>query len=1027
MRRPIMQCWRRWVRFGQIVTLVLFTIALSDTTLASDSVDSTVPEPVIYSRDIKPIFSNRCYACHGPDEQQREAELRLDDRRVATEGAIVPGDAASSPLLERIASKEADERMPPADSKKSRLTQEEIELVRRWIDEGAKFDTHWAYTPLVRPDVPDVDSSNNWPRGAIDRFIAARHARHRAEPSPEADRRTLIRRLSFDLIGLTPAAEEIDAFIADRSADAYECLVDRLLASPHYGERMAMVWLDLVRYADTNGLHSDNHRDVYLYRDYVISVFNENVPFDRFTIEQLAGDLLEGSSQRQKVASGYNRMNMTTREGGAQPKEYRAKYAADRVRNVSGVWLGSTMGCCECHDHKFDPFTMRDFYSLAAFFADLEETAVGVQRPTPIPTTEQTAELARFDERIAAATEQYQSRTAELTAAKEQWERQLKQRTNEWTVLRPHAAESAEGATLEILEDGSVRVSGNNPDRDTYVLDITATLDGVTAIRLEVLPDDALPRRGPGRANNGNFVLTEFVVSTGEDQVPWSAATASHSQDGWSVDAAVDGKPETGWAILNQTGKANTAVFETKENLVTDADTSVSITLQFNHGTRHTLGRFRLSTTTAGRPVRAPGADGLPPEVAGILDIASEDRSPDQENKVWEHFRKVAKELQPQRNELAALRKKRDVVNKSIPTSLVSKAIEPRVMRVLPRGNWLDDSGEIVQPAVPAHLGQVDVGDRRANRLDLAHWLVQDDNPLVARVMVNRLWKLAFGAGIIRSPDDYGSQGQWPTHPELLDWLARDFIESGWDVKHTLRLIVTSSTYRQSSQVTGGQRQTDPANRLLARQGRFRLPAEMVRDNALSIGNLLVRTVGGPSVKPYQPAGYWAHLNFPVRTYQHDHGANQYRRGLYTYWARMFLHPSLLAFDAPSREECSVKRPRSNTPLQALVLLNDPTYVEAARVLATRAIREAGDAPRQRIEFYFRHALGRTPREEEMGVLLDLAQRHLARYAEDSQAAAAALTSGETPPPEDIEPAELAAWTSVARVVLNLHETITRY
>ena len=762
------------------------------------------PPVIEFNRHIRPILSDNCFACHGFDKNQRKADLRLDNEAGAFaqrdgDPVLVRGKPAASALFDRITRKKAG-RMPPPKTGKS-LTPQQVALIRLWIEQGAKYEKHWSLIPAKRPAVPTPKGST--PRNAIDAFVRARLDLKGLKPSPEADRRTLARRLSFDLLGLPPAPEVVDAFVNDRSSLAYEKLVDRLLASKHYGERLAIYWLDVVRFADTNGIHGDNHREIAPYRDYVIDAFNDNKPFDRFVTEQLAGDLLPGSTREQKIASGFNRLLMTTREGGAQAKEYLAKYSADRVRNTASIFLGVTLGCAECHDHKFDPLTQKDFYSFAAFFADIREVAVGAQPTTRFPTPAQEQALRALDREMATL-------RAELARLK--------------------------------------------------------------------------PARG----------LLPLAL--------------------------------------------------------------------------------RVSTEAA-------------------------------------HAR-----LQQRKQQLL----------KTVPETEVSMSGPPRTIRILRRGNWLDDSGPVVTPDTPAALPPLGVKGRRATRLDLARWMTAPDNPLVARVFVNRLWKLFFGQGLVKTLDDLGSQGAWPTHPDLLDWLATEFRESGWDVKHLVKLIVLSETYRQTSAVSEQLRQADPYNQLLARQGRFRLDAEMVRDNALAVSGLLVHRLGGRSVKPYQPAGYWAHLNFPTREWQKDSGEALYRRGVYTYWCRTFLHPSLLAFDAPSREECTAERPRSNTPQQALVLLNDPSYVEAARVLAERIVRRGGKEPEGRIRFAYRRVLQRPARPAEVKLLSALYAQHLEQYRKDSKAAAALLRTGDWPMPQGLDVPELAAWTSVARVLLNLHETITR-
>lgn len=780
--------------------------ALGTVLLTVQAESSSDADRVQFNRDVRPILADNCYACHGPDRNQRKADLRLDTpedlaRVVGDIEAVRAGRLQESELLRRLLAESPEERMPPPASDKQ-LTQAQIDLLRRWIVEGAAWQGHWAYLPIVRPEPPQV-ADPALVYNPIDAFVLAGLQKQGLSPAPEADRATLARRASLDLRGLPPEPTELDDFLQDPAADAYEKYVDRLLASPHYGERMAMFWLDLVRYADSVGFHGDQPINMFAYRDYVIDAFNNNLPFDQFTLEQIAGDLLPEATYMQKIAASYNRLNMMSAEGGGQDKEYLAKYAADRVRATSGAWLAATFGCAECHDHKYDPYTMRDFYRFEAFFADVTERGIyhgandhGQWGPMmPTPTRWQAAEQARLEAEIAAVQAQ-----------------------------------------------------------------------------LEAAPQDP--------------------------------------------DAL----------------------------------------------------RARLAELEQARSALAAQIVHMPATVAG----------------------------------------------------------EPRPIRLLPRGNWMDDSGELVQPGVPEFLQLEPETAERQTRIHLARWLTSPRNPLTARAFVNRLWKICFGAGLARRVDDLGTQGDWPSHPELLDWLASEFIESGWNTKHVLRLIVTSRTYRQSSLADRTVRERDPYNRWLARQGRFRVEAEVVRDIALAASGLLVRKVGGPSVKPYQPPGYWAYLNFPQREWQNSSGEELYRRGLYTHWQRQYLHPALLAFDAPSREECTAERVRSNTPLQALVLLNDTEFVEAARALAARILREARPDAAERIALAYKLVLSRSPRAEEVQLLAELAARHLAEYRQDPAAAAALLAVGAHPAPADLDPCELAAWTSAARALLNLHETITR-
>ena len=1007
------------------LTLILAGLIFAAFSRASAEPAETTIE---FNRDVRPIFADKCFACHGPDKGQRKGDFRLDVEkevfaRRENGHAIVAGKPDESQLYKRITHSSKRKRMPPEKFGKT-LSQEEIDVLRKWIEQGAGWQSHWS---VIKPARGGLSAA---PGNPVDGFIKARLKREQKKPAARADRRTLIRRLSFDLTGLPPSSAEVAAFLADKAPDAYPRLVEKLLASEHYGERMAMYWLDLVRYADTNGIHGDNHREHALYRDYVIDSFNENKTFEEFTREQLAGDLLPETSVQSRIASGYNRLLMTTREGGAQAKEYLAKYAADRVRNASTVWMASTMGCAECHDHKFDEFTMKDFYSFASFFADIKETAVGTQAPTAMPSRAQLRQLAELNSRAREIGKSLDAQTPELDADQARWEKKALPRkgSTAWTVLRPVEAVSRAGATLKVLEDGSILASGTNPDKDVYTLRFAAKLRGVTGLRLELLPDGSLPARGPGRAANGNIVLNEFEVHQGERKVSWGVVTGSYSQDKYGVAGLADGKPDTGWAILPRAGAESHAVFESSNVLASrNRMTSFTLRLDQNYGDRHTLGRFRILATDSAPPIRAQDSGGIPVDVVTALQVQSSRRSPQQKSAISRYYRSISPRLAAARKELSSIGTRRKKLEKGSTKVLISTAQKPRMMRVLPRGNWLDDSGEEVQPAVPGFLRQIEAKEGRASRLDLADWLMSKDNPYTARVFVNRLWKLFFGRGLVRTLDDFGSQGAWPTHPALLDWMAVEFMEKGWDIKHMVGLIVSSDTYRQSSLASREARSADPYNDLFSRQGRFRLDAEMVRDNALSISGLLVRTLGGNSVRPYQPGGYWSHLNFPKRSYKSSSGGALYRRGLYTYWCRTFLHPSLLAFDAPTREECTAERIRSNTPQQALVLLNDPIYVEAARVFAQRLLTESGTDVGKGLQWAFREALSRSPSPQESGLLKALYKRHLGDYSGDQEAAVGLTSIGQKPSAGDLPRAELAAWTSVMRVILNLHETITRY
>ena len=1039
---------------------------------------SQAPDPVRFNRDIRPILSDNCFYCHGPDNNKREAGLRLDTREGlhgtgdAVQGAVVAGKPEASKLIERILSTNAEEKMPPPESGKE-ITAEQVELLKRWIAEGAKYEGHWAFLPIQREgSEQEVGSATSSPRSnddirdeeitrRIDARVAAGWAAHGLEQAaPAAEKITLLRRLYFDLTGLPPSESQVDEFLADDSPGAYERTVDRLLSSPHFGERMAMWWMDLVRYADTVGYHGDQDMSVSPFRDYVIRSFNENKPFDTFTIEQLAGDLLPNPTREQRIASGYNRLGMMSAEGGVQDKEYLAKYMAERVRNASGTWLGLTLGCAECHDHKFDPLLTKDFYRFGAFFADIKERGLysganddGNWGPfIKVPDAQQesqrdalVAQKQKVESTIAAT-------TPELLAELDAWEN----KHVAWTLLKPDSLVSLEGVSLQPLPDGSFLASGMNPSTDTYLFTTSKVPSGTTAFRLEVLPDDSLPRKGPGRAGNGNFVLSEFVVqqrgANGQTlKLALSNPSATYEQTGaadknpygkWAIAAALDGDTKGrnwGWAVMEQVGQPHAAIFETAENLDLPADASVVIGLWQNlDNPQHTIGRFRLWATNAPRPIAV--SNSLPADIEAIVTKEKKDRTAQESEKLLAHFRAIAPSLEPMRNQVVELQKQIAALDKSITSTLITESVPPRMVRVLARGNWMDETGEVVEPAFPVSLAAVTgatqapsepnatnaTSPTRLNRLDLAKWIVDPKHPLPARVLSNRLWKLYFGSGLSTKLDDLGAQGEWPSHPELLDDLASWMIDTRWDIKRWIKTVLMSQAYQRSSVATQAMRDRDPYNRYLARQARYRLDAEMVRDNALSVSGLLVNKLGGRSVKPYQPAGYWAYLNFPAREWQNGKGEELYRRGLYTHWQRQYLHPSLLVFDAPNREECTADRPRSNTPLQSLVLLNDPTYVEAARTFAEHIAEQEGDVS-SKLNKAFRRALSRNADPSELQVLENLYRSQLDQFKQSPEQANELLRVGERPVGSKVDVAELAAWTSIARVVLNLHETITRY
>ncbi|MDA7874291.1 PSD1 and planctomycete cytochrome C domain-containing protein [Rhodopirellula sp.] len=1003
---------------------------------------------VNFNRDIKPILSDKCYACHGPDEGQRQGGsgegLRFDIETNAKSdlggyAAIVPGKLDDSELVRRILSDDPDEVMPPPEHNKN-LTPTEIARLKNWISQGAQWSGHWAYEPLNS----SVERTGNW----IDELVQRQLSSDGISASAKAEDHILTRRLFFDLVGLPPSKGELDAFLKDTSKDAWEQQIDRLLASPHFGERMAIYWLDLVRYADTVGYHGDQDVSVSPFRDYIINAFNSNMPFDQFTREQLAGDLLTNPTQPQLIASGYNKLGMMSAEGGAQPKEYLTKYASDRVRTASTVWLGSTLGCAECHDHKFDPFTQKDFYQFASFFADIKERGLyaganrdGAWGPSVKVADDELAGLLKaIDSRLAEMQDTYES--TDVSQPFEQWVTEQQTANTTWKPMVPSALSALHETKLVAQPDHSILASGPGNETNTYRVTLKDQAEKLNGIRIEVLPHDSLPKKGPGRAGNGNFVISEVKVHSIDadgKRTPLKLANAKASFEqadgntnpykGWKAIAAIDGDSKGatwGWAVMPQSGKPNSWIAEFETPLKPESPISLLVEIDQNHtNPGHTLGCFRLSGTS-GKVTLDPKLE-HPADIQAVLAIAAEKRSDAQIAKLLSHYRTISPQLANIRSKIEATKKERtNTENAHTRSSLITQVVAPREMRVLPRGNWMDMSGEVVTPNVPHFLPQIEAKDERINRLDLANWLTAKDNPITARVFVNRLWKLFFGTGLSKVLDDIGSQGEYPSHPQLIDALAQEFIDSDWNIKHMVRLIVASQTYQQSSLPRPELVETDPFNRLLARQSRYRLDAELIRDNALAVSGLLVDEIGGRSVKPYQPAGLLRHLNFPRRTYKQDTGNEQYRRGVYTHWQRQFLHPAMKSFDAPAREECTAERPRSNTPLAALVLLNDPSYVEAARVFAEQLLASEMTTDEERITQAIRQALSRDPNEQEIKILMSLTQQQRAHYQSNPEAAKELIAVGLAPVNDSLDAIETAALLSATRAIMNMHEFITR-
>lgn len=1246
-----------------------------------------------YNRDIRPILSDKCYKCHGPDERTRQAGLRLDRFEEATARlksgvrAIVPGDARGSELARRIAATDDADRMPPSESGKA-LSKGEVELLRRWIEEGARYSKHWSLISPKRAGAPEVESA--WPRNEIDRFLLAEMQRQGLSPSAEAERRALIRRLSFDLTGLPPTRAEVEAFASDETAGAYEKLVERLLSSGRHGEHMALDWLDAARYGDTNGYHIDNERFNWRWRDWVIDAYNANMPFDRFTVEQLAGDLLPGATLEQKIATGFNRNHIVNFEGGAIEEEYLNAYVVDRVNTTSTVWLGMTVSCAQCHDHKFDPITQDEYYGLYAFFNTIAEKGLDGAKTNPVPSIaaplpEQRGRFAELGKRLRELEVRLNGPRPDLDARQAGWEEQAgADVAADWTLLAPFSAVSTGGTTLTPQGDGSIVASGEHPAREDYEIVALTEAREISAVRVEALAIEGVAGGGPGRAEHANFVLSEFEVEIAPlsdpskvERILFEAAHADHSQAGFNVMRAIDGDLATGWAVADpvraKPGVDRVAVFVAGRPFGYPGGTAMKIRLRFQSKyPDHALARVRLAASTnatrapalarstvgvwevsgpywaetareaydrAFEPESAIGAGGAtsaesqverrggkdprrwtprtdfadgrahsllevgretrlagPPAAFGdaadprpgdaysadvarppsaelpprsvdnsavylrrgvyaptgrrmTVSVASDDalkmwvngklvhanyaarsvverpdtvsfdldagrnsivlkvvnmtgefgfaferlrddgidppleveqslrraagaRSEEQKTKLREYYRSRHWEEWPRiKREADAARAEYDRLASEIPQTMVMEELaEPRKTYFLTRGQY-DQRAHEVEPGVPAVFpplfvegnaaerngashwrgAEVDTAiaphvdgsvvhpkasaaGRRPNRLDLARWLVRSDHPLTARVAVNRLWQLIFGVGIVGTPEDFGSQGEWPTHPELLDWLAREYIDSGWDTRHMIRLMVTSAAYRQTSdQKDAAARERDPGNRWHWRGGRRRLSAEALRDNALSIGGILVERIGGPSVKIYQPPGLWEEVSldpkgkdFSAQVFEADKGEALYRRSLYVFIKRSVPPPTMALFDAPSREFCVVRRSSTNTPLQALALLNDPVYVEAARAFAQRLLREQVGGTDERITAAFEIALSRPPTAAELTIVRDLYARQRAAFDGDEKGALELLSVGALPKDEKLDARELAAWTAVASVILNLDETITR-
>lgn len=1055
----------------QIKTLIcILFIGLLAAALASPHRTAAHPQSptnrtVDFKRDVEPIFAAACYSCHGA--RKAAGQLRLDLKSPAMKGGmsgavIVPGNSRDSRLMHRLLGLGGEKQMPLGGEP---LKPEQIEIVRRWIDEGAvwpeadaanstlnthssELPKHWAYVKPVRPALPEV-KNKAWPRNAIDYFVLARLEKEGLQPSPEAPKETLLRRVYLDLIGLPPSPKEVDEFLADKSPDAYEKVVDRLLASPHYGERWARPWLDLARYADSNGYEKDRLRVMWKYRDWVINALNKDLPFDQFTIEQIAGDMLPNAGVDQLIATGFHRNTLLNQEGGIDPEEARFEVLIDRVNTTATVWLGSTIGCAQCHNHKYDPFTQKDYYRLMAFFEGAEYK-IGYQSENDVnsryvlepeislPTPEQEARRKAIDAEIKLLTEKLKADTPALAAAQSEWEKEMLAEQSRWTPLDVVSLKTTGGATLTKLDDGSILASGANPEIETYVVTARTDIQNITALRLEAIADARLPKGGPGRDPYGNFLLTGLEV-TAAPANQTAQAQAINFTDGAVDDAAYrfEAKrffePDTfmgavdrprGWyvnATNDETRLNRQAVFIAAQPFGFAGGTTLTVKLKHTGGALgQGVGRFRLSVAATAEPLSAVA---VPARLKPALALPAEKRTAKQQSELTALFRNVTPLLKAERDRLTKLRD--ELRELGIVTALVMQerhSYERPSTFLRERGSFLN-KGEKVYAATPAVLHPLPES-APANRLGLALWLVDESNPLTARVAVNRFWEQFFGRGIVETSEDFGSQGAPPSHQDLLDYLATEFIKQKWSMKAIHRLIVNSATYRQASNVSPALLEKDPYNRLLARGPRFRVEAEMVRDIALAASGLLSRKIGGPSVFPPQPDGIWK-APYSDERWRTSTGEDRYRRGLYTFIRRSSPYPSFMTFDATSREVCTVRRVRTNTPLQALVGLNDEAFFEAARGLAQRLTSECADDVKARVIYGFRLCTSRAPKTAELERLISYYRRQLEDFRADPKSAERVIQSP-LKASETASAAELAAWTMVANVLLNLDETLTK-
>ena len=1016
--------------------------------VAHSSSNSTAS--IQFNRDIRPILSDTCFPCHGFDANKRKAELRLDTLEGANalhqgRQAVRPGDLNASELWRRVNSSDKKVMMPPPEFGKT-LKPTQIELLRQWITQGAGYQKHWSFEPPVRPEVPPVRNAA-WPRNEIDRFILAALEARQLESSPEAAKETLVRRVTLDLTGLPPTLAEVEAFLADQRSEAYEALVDRLLASPHYGEQMARVWLDVARYGDTHGLHLDNERSLWPYRDWVVSAFNQNLPFDQFTVWQLAGDLLPKPTREQLIASGFNRCNVSTSEGGAIDEEFQVRYAVDRVEATSTAWMGLTMGCAVCHDHKLDPITQKEFYQVFSIFNNIAEKAMDgnalLPPPSiPLPTPEQEKKKTELDARIASLDKKIRDLAAHLDY------------TDPATLTNSPTLDSKEVVLVDDDFPKNTELTVEGGDRTNHWITRAEgpVFAGQRAIRRSGVGIQRvlLTKFAPLILGAGDKLFAHIYI---EPEDPPRAVMLQFHTDEWRSRAVWGGpknfRYETDGTVqigpVPKAGKWVRLEIEARKLGLLPGAKIDGLGFTQAGGTAYWDKAGQVSVQDAAQnPVLSLAAwekeekamgdkSAAPQEIKDLLKKDSAKLDDAERHKLRDFFLASVYDgpgslMAPLRVDMKAAKDQREALEKEIPSTMISKELEkPRPAWVLVRGQY-DKHGEAVSPGVPAILPPLPASET-TNRLTFAKWLIDPRHPLTARVVVNRFWQQFFGVGLVKTSEDFGAKGEWPSNPELLDWLATEFRRVDWDVKKMVRLMVTSAAYRQDSKATPRLLEIDPENRLLARGPRYRLDAEVVRDNALFLSGLLNLKMGGHAVRPYQPAGIWEAVGYTASNtakYSQDHGEALYRRSLYLFWKRTAPPPTMTTFDAPSREQCRARRERTNTPLQALITMNDIQFFEAARQLGYRMLHEAGPKDEDRLRYGFRLVTARTPTPTESSVLTESLAAQRSRYTADAEAATKTISVGESPAPASVAPAELAAYTMVANLLLNLDEVVTK-